>query len=227
MQGEFDDDAAFDRLTATLDELDRERGTMGNHAFYLSIPPKSFPLVTEQLQRSGLAEQTRRPVAPRRHREAVRHDLKTARELNDVVESVFPPDCVFRIDHYLGKETVQNILALRFANQLYEPIWNAQLRRPRADHDGRGHRRRRPRRLLRRHRRRARRHPEPPAAAARPHRDGGAGLVRRRRPARREGEGARRGPPAERPRRPAPRAASTPAAGRAARRCSASSRRTA
>src|SRR4029078_7751227 len=52
-------------------------------------------------------------------------DLKTARELNDVVESVFPPDSVFRIDHYLGKETVQNILALRSANQLYEPIWNA------------------------------------------------------------------------------------------------------
>src|SRR5690606_33235171 len=52
-------------------------------------------------------------------------DLKTARELNEVVESVFPPDSVFRIDHYLGKETVQNILALRFANMLYEPIWNA------------------------------------------------------------------------------------------------------
>jgi glucose-6-phosphate 1-dehydrogenase len=53
------------------------------------------------------------------------HDLKSAQELNDVVESVFPPDAVFRIDHYLGKETVQNLLALRFANQLWEPIWNA------------------------------------------------------------------------------------------------------
>ncbi|MFT4029517.1 MAG: glucose-6-phosphate dehydrogenase [Protaetiibacter sp.] len=125
VQGEFDDATAFDRLSATLAELDASRGTMGNHAFYLSIPPKSFPLVTEQLRRSGLAEQTpgqwRRVVIEK----PFGHDLASARELNDVVESVFPPDSVFRIDHYLGKETVQNILALRFANQLYEPIWNA------------------------------------------------------------------------------------------------------
>ncbi|MCU1523521.1 MAG: glucose-6-phosphate dehydrogenase, partial [Microbacteriaceae bacterium] len=125
VQGEFDDDHAFQELKATLEELDHTRGTMGNHAFYLSIPPKSFPQVTEQLRRSGLAEQ----VAGQWRRVVIEKpfgsDLKTARELNDVVESVFPADSVFRIDHYLGKETVQNILALRFANQLYEPIWNA------------------------------------------------------------------------------------------------------
>jgi glucose-6-phosphate 1-dehydrogenase len=125
VQGEFDDDAAFEQLKKTLDELDHTRGTMGNHAFYLSIPPKSFPQVTEQLRRSGLAEQSsgqwRRVVIEK----PFGSDLTTARELNDVVESVFPADSVFRIDHYLGKETVQNILALRFANQLYEPIWNA------------------------------------------------------------------------------------------------------
>ena len=125
VQGEFDDDAAFARLKDTVEELDVHRGTMGNHAFYLSIPPKSFPEVTEQLRRSGLAEQKdgqwRRVVIEK----PFGSDLKTARELNEVVESVFPPDSVFRIDHYLGKETVQNSLALRFANQLYEPIWNA------------------------------------------------------------------------------------------------------
>src|SRR5215207_929007 len=125
VQGDFDDDAAFDRLHAVVGELDRERGTMGNHAFYLSIPPKSFPLVTEQLKRSGLTEQQpgqwRRVVIEK----PFGSDLTTAKELNAVVASVFPPDSVFRIDHYLGKETVQNILALRFANQLYEPIWNA------------------------------------------------------------------------------------------------------
>jgi glucose-6-phosphate 1-dehydrogenase len=125
VSGEFDDASAFTRLKATLEELDRDRGTMGNHAFYLSIPPKSFPEVTERLRDSGLAEQVdgqwRRVVIEK----PFGSDLKTARELNEVVESVFPPDSVFRIDHYLGKETVQNILALRFANQLYEPIWNA------------------------------------------------------------------------------------------------------
>ncbi|GAB3387573.1 glucose-6-phosphate dehydrogenase [Humibacter soli] len=124
VSGEFDDDQAFERLKKTVEDLDRNRGTMGNHAFYLSIPPKAFPLVTEQLRRSGLAEQSngwRRVVIEK----PFGSDLKTARELNKVVESVFPPDAVFRIDHYLGKETVQNILALRFANELYEPIWNA------------------------------------------------------------------------------------------------------
>jgi glucose-6-phosphate 1-dehydrogenase len=125
VQGEFDDDAAFAQLKKTLDDLDKTRGTMGNHAFYLSIPPKSFPQVTEQLRRSGLADQIgdewRRVVIEK----PFGSDLKTARELNTVVESVFPADSVFRIDHYLGKETVQNILALRFANEMYEPIWNA------------------------------------------------------------------------------------------------------
>jgi len=125
VSGTFDDDAAFEELKSTIEALDRERGTMGNHAFYLSIPPKSFPLVTEQLRRSGLAEQKegawRRVVIEK----PFGSDLTTARELNEVVESVFPADSVFRIDHYLGKETVQNILALRFANQLYEPIWNS------------------------------------------------------------------------------------------------------
>jgi glucose-6-phosphate 1-dehydrogenase len=123
--GEFDDDEAFKRLAETIHSLDEERGTNGNHAFYLSIPPKAFPLVTEQLKKSGLADseegQWRRVVIEK----PFGSDLKTARELNSVVESVFPADSVFRIDHYLGKETVQNILALRFANELYEPIWNA------------------------------------------------------------------------------------------------------
>jgi len=126
VQGTFDDDDAFDRLSDTVHELDESRGTGGNHAFYLSIPPGAFPVVCKQLARSGLAgqdnpDQWRRVVIEK----PFGHDLKSARELNAIVNDVFPEESVFRIDHYLGKETVQNILALRFANQLFEPIWNA------------------------------------------------------------------------------------------------------
>jgi glucose-6-phosphate 1-dehydrogenase len=123
--GSFDDDEAFDNLARTVHDLDRVRGTGGNHAFYLSIPPSSFPLVCKQLARSGLSaqhgDQWRRVVIEK----PFGHDLQSARELNNIVNEVFPEESVFRIDHYLGKETVQNIMALRFANQLFEPIWNA------------------------------------------------------------------------------------------------------
>ena len=123
--GTFDDDAAFDTLAATVHDLERSRGTGGNLAFYLSIPPGFFAQVCQQLDRSGLAhsdgQSWRRVVIEK----PFGHDLASARELNAIVESVFPADSVFRIDHYLGKETVQNLLALRFANQLFEPVWNA------------------------------------------------------------------------------------------------------
>jgi len=122
--GRHDDPEAFQRLKNTVDELDTERGTAGNHSFYLSIPPRDFPLVVNQLEAAGLTQagtgQFRRVVIEK----PFGSNLQTARELNEVVERVFPEDSVFRIDHYLGKETVQNILALRFANQMFEPIWN-------------------------------------------------------------------------------------------------------
>ncbi|MEO3827528.1 glucose-6-phosphate dehydrogenase [Actinomadura sp. B10D3] len=122
--GTFDDAGAFDALSMAVKELDESRGTGGNYAFYLSIPPKAFPQVVEQLQRSGLADREegawRRVVIEK----PFGRDLKTAQELNDTVHRVFPEESIFRIDHYLGKETVQNILALRFANTMFEPIWN-------------------------------------------------------------------------------------------------------
>jgi glucose-6-phosphate 1-dehydrogenase len=123
--GDFSDDIAFDTLRQTMLDLDRVRGTGGNHAFYLSIPPRFFADVIGQLKEHGLAEQHpdtwRRVVVEK----PFGHDLQSARELNKIISEVFPPESVFRIDHYLGKETVQNILAMRFANAMFEPIWNA------------------------------------------------------------------------------------------------------
>lgn len=125
VSGSHDDAEAFRRLSDTVAKLDRERGTAGNHAFYLSIPPKDFPTVIDQLSRTGLADQSGRSFRRVVIEKPFGSNLETARELNGTVERVFPADAVFRIDHYLGKETVQNILALRFANQLFEPIWNS------------------------------------------------------------------------------------------------------
>lgn len=123
--GDLTDDAAFERLRETVEELDVNRGTGGNHAFYLSIPPGLFPEVVRQLAEHGLTKE--RPGSWRRVviEKPFGHDLTSARELNHVVESVFPPQAVFRIDHYLGKETVQNMLAVRFANSMFEPVWNS------------------------------------------------------------------------------------------------------
>ncbi len=124
--GSFDDDVAFDELAATLDELCGSHGIKGNAAFYLSIPPSMFPTVLKQMERTGMADNEkaggwRRVVVEK----PFGHDLASSLELNKLVDEVFTAGDVFRIDHYLGKETVQNIMALRFANQLFEPIWNA------------------------------------------------------------------------------------------------------
>ena len=123
--GNFNDDAAFEELRRTIEELDEVRGTGGNHAFYLAIPPGFFGDVVGQLQKHGLAEAEegswRRVVVEK----PFGHDLESARELNNTLAGVFASGSIFRIDHYLGKETVQNILAMRFANEMFEPIWNA------------------------------------------------------------------------------------------------------
>jgi glucose-6-phosphate 1-dehydrogenase len=126
VEGSFDDDNAFDELVRVMNELRESHGIRGNAAFYLSVPPSMFPVVLKQMQRTGLSDARqaggwRRVVVEK----PFGHDLPSALELNQLVDSVFPARDVYRIDHYLGKETVQNILALRFANMLFEPIWNS------------------------------------------------------------------------------------------------------
>jgi glucose-6-phosphate 1-dehydrogenase len=124
--GSFDDDQAFDNLASTLDDLRQSHGIKGNAAFYLSIPPSMFPTVLRQMERTKMADNAtsggwRRVVVEK----PFGHDLASAKALNSLVDEVFTAQDVFRIDHYLGKETVQNLMALRFANQLFEPVWNA------------------------------------------------------------------------------------------------------
>ncbi len=126
LSGAFDDDDAFDRLAQELRDLEASHGIQGNAAFYLSIPPPAFPTVLKQMERTQMASNEaaggwRRVVVEK----PFGHDLESARELNSLVDDVFSPGDVFRIDHYLGKETVQNLLALRFANTLFEPIWGS------------------------------------------------------------------------------------------------------
>lgn len=126
VDGDLTDPLAYKRLMNVVKDLDTSIGTEGNHAFYLSIPPALFPTVLENLQSSGLADsgnaQSWRRVVIEK---PFGHDLRSAQELNRIVDQVFPPGSVFRIDHYLGKETVQNILAVRFANSMFEPLWNS------------------------------------------------------------------------------------------------------
>ncbi len=125
--GSFDDDAAFDQLAQALTEQCDRAGIAANAAFYLSIPPAAFPVVLKQMQRTRLADDAhaggwRRVVVEK----PFGTDLASAKELNELVDDVFTAPGVFRIDHYLGKETVQNIMALRFANALFEPVWDSR-----------------------------------------------------------------------------------------------------
>jgi len=128
--GEFDQPDGYLALGAVLDELDRKRGTRGNRIFYLATPPSLFPVVIEQLGASGLGRRLPAAKTPRDGWQRLivekpfGYDLESARELNSVVLSVFDESQVYRIDHYLAKETVQNILVLRYANGIFEPIWN-------------------------------------------------------------------------------------------------------
>lgn len=124
VRGEFDDNDAFERLANTIRELDEERGTGGNHAFYLSIPPRSFETVISQLKRHGMTGHDSSHWSRVVIEKPFGHDLESARDLDEIISSAFSPESVFRIDHYLGKETVQNIMAFRFANGMFEPVWN-------------------------------------------------------------------------------------------------------
>ncbi len=122
---DFADNAAFHHLSRRLEEIDRDQGTRGNRLYYLATQPSAFSEIIAQLGRVGLDHEVqgggwRRIVIEK----PFGHDLESAHRLNREVQRVFRESQVYRIDHYLGKETVRNILVFRFANGIFEPIWN-------------------------------------------------------------------------------------------------------
>ena len=123
-RSEFEDPKAFALLTERLKDLDKQLNTGGNYLFYLATAPKFFATIVEQLGQSGLAneegEHWRRVVIEK----PFGNDLDSAKKLNQRIRSVLHEKQIYRIDHYLGKETVQNILVFRFGNGIFEPIWN-------------------------------------------------------------------------------------------------------
>jgi glucose-6-phosphate 1-dehydrogenase len=119
---DFGDEGGQDEVASALEELDRERGLQGNRVYYLAIPPSVFPTVVRALGKRRTPDGWMRLIVEK----PFGHDLQSACALTDAIQEHFTEDEVFRIDHYLGKETVQNMLALRFANGIFEPIWNRQ-----------------------------------------------------------------------------------------------------
>jgi glucose-6-phosphate 1-dehydrogenase len=131
VRGAFDEQETYTALKKHLEDLDHDRGTRGNRLYYLAVPPAEFGTIVRRLKEAGLVSttQTEREGGPWTRvviEKPFGHDLESSRVLNDTIAEAFDESQVFRIDHYLGKETVQNLLVFRFANSLFEPIWNRE-----------------------------------------------------------------------------------------------------
>ncbi len=123
LQSAFHDPKGYEKLNTLLNTLDQERGTSGNRIFYLSTPPSQYPEIIQRIGAAGL-NKNRKGWTRIIIEKPFGHDLASAHELNRQVSKVFREEQVYRIDHYLGKETVQNILVFRLANGIFEPVWN-------------------------------------------------------------------------------------------------------
>jgi glucose-6-phosphate 1-dehydrogenase len=123
VSGSFDEASVYEELRKVLESLDETHGQALNRIFYLSTAPEFFPVITGQLGQAGLADSDDADVRAVIEK-PIGYDLASAQAQNAAVREYFDESQVFRIDHYLGKETVQNLMALRFANALFEPVWN-------------------------------------------------------------------------------------------------------
>ena len=125
VSGSFEDADTYTRLKSKLESLDRERGLEGNRLYYLATPPSAFETILGRLSQSGLITRpNERPWTRVVIEKPFGRDLESARALNALIAKVLDESQTYRIDHYLGKETVQNILVFRFANSMFEPVWN-------------------------------------------------------------------------------------------------------
>lgn len=122
--GDFTNDAAYKELKKTLDKVDAEHQTRGNYFYYMATPPQFFGEIVERLNKQDIAQNTAESWRRFVFEKPFSHDLDSARALNEQLRSILKENQIFRIDHYLGKETVQNILVFRFGNSIFEPIWN-------------------------------------------------------------------------------------------------------
>jgi len=129
-QANYDDPAGYEKLKALLERLDRERGTRGNRLYYLSVPPSEFATIVNHLDAAGLIgdadQEEQRGFTRLVIEKPFGTDLQTGDALDRTILSAFDERQVFRIDHYLGKETVQNLLVFRFANSIFEPLWSRE-----------------------------------------------------------------------------------------------------
>ena len=123
-RGDFSDPATYATLGTRLGELDKQYGTGGNYLFYLAVAPRFFAEVVQQLGQVGLSDQEDRHWRRVVIEKPFGSDLDSAKALNKQIKGVLTENQIYRIDHYLGKETVQNILVFRFDNAIFEPIWN-------------------------------------------------------------------------------------------------------